>query len=148
MPTSMITPTGTITTTTRTPRDPGGLNDRAPGITLRKEHPMLSKLSDAQIEQRIAVIEIMITNCRDRKAVPGLNHTLQCLIEEQVRRDENPSLGKHSNEPCQRSEHDGQRNFLATGGQEIGINPTTIRGDGSVCRRSHSQDGHVQQKQQ
>ena len=44
------------------------------------------KLTDQQIESRLAMIEKMIARA-DPKDLPSLNATFQKLIEEQVRRD-------------------------------------------------------------
>ncbi len=45
------------------------------------------KLSDTQLEQRLAMVERLIVSERDEKNRPALNALFQKLLDEQVRRD-------------------------------------------------------------
>lgn len=50
-------------------------------------YPDLSKLTDAQIDQRLTLAEALVLTCDDPKSLPFLNRTFQLLLDEQVRRD-------------------------------------------------------------
>jgi hypothetical protein len=48
---------------------------------------MLHDLTDEQLEQRLDMVEGLISRCTDHKSLPHHNDMYQQIIDEQVRRD-------------------------------------------------------------